>query len=117
LAEGARAIFRLLDPFEARPLDRSAWLTTNAVGRAPMARDAIRHLPPETPEAEVERLLGKCETLIETRRLTSSGPRGAVWTYSYYLGSRPAPYYYDSTFLWVHVGADGRVIEAVIGGG
>jgi hypothetical protein len=116
LAEGTRAIFRQLDPFEARSFDRAAWAVADNEGRAAMARDAIRHLPSGLPASDIEPLLGKCERVIETHRLTASGPRGAVRTYSYYLGGWGFPYY-DSTFLWVHVGADGRVIEAVIGGG
>jgi hypothetical protein len=79
-----------------------------------MARDVIRHLPAGTPEADIEALLGKAG-VEETARLTASRPAGAVRTYSYYLGSWSL-LYYDSTFLWVHVDAEGRVVAAVIGG-
>jgi len=114
LAEGARAVFRYFDPLEARPFDPASWAAADSLGRAAMARDAIRHLPPGTPEAEVVRLLGP-GPVTPSRRLTASAPRRAVRTYEYHLGGWGFPYD-DSTFLWVHVGADGRVIEAVIGG-
>jgi hypothetical protein len=115
LALGVRAVARRLDPFEARPFDPEAWAAADTEGRAAMARDAIRHLPAGTPEADVVALLGQTQ-VDETVRLTGSGPPGAVRTYSYYLGFWGA-IYYDSTFLWVHVDADGRVVAAVIGGG
>ena len=79
-----------------------------------MARDAIRHLPPGTPESEVERLLGKPDSVEQTEILTASRPARAVRTWSYSLASGS---YYDSTFLWVHVDGDGRVVKEVIGGG
>jgi hypothetical protein len=112
---GAPAAIRYFDPFEARPFDPAAWAAADTYGRAAMARDAIRHLPPGTPEAEVERLLGPGR-VEDSKRLTGSAPGAAIRTYCYHLGGGWA-FYYDSTFLWVHVGADGRVIEAVIGGG
>jgi hypothetical protein len=115
LAGGTRAIFRYFDPFEARSFDMAAWAAADTLGRAAMARDAIRHLPPGTPESEVERLLGP-GPVVDSQRLTASAPGAAVRTYCYHLGGGWA-FYYDSTFLWVHVGADGRVVEAVIGGG
>jgi hypothetical protein len=114
LALGARTLIRHLDPFEARPFDPAAWAAADHEGRASMARDAIRHLPAGTPEADIEAMLGKTR-VEETVRLTASGPQGAVRTYSYFLGCWSA-IYYDSTFLWVHVDAEGRVIAAVIGG-
>lgn len=113
---GLGAIARRLDPFEARPFDPAAWAAADHEERAAMARDAIRHLPHGTPEADIEPLLGRPGEVIETPRLTASYPGGAVRTHSYYLGCWSGRYY-DSTFLWVHVGADGRVVAAVIGGG
>ena len=80
-----------------------------------MSRDAIRRLPPGTPEADIEPLLGRCK-VWETTRLIGVNPGGSVRTHTYYLGSWSTRYY-DDTYLWVHVGADGRVVEAVIGGG
>src|SRR5262249_24582172 len=99
---------------DARPFDPAAWAAADSTDRAAMARDVIRHLPAGLPEADIEPLLGKGE-VWETRRLIGSSPGGAVRTYEYYLGCWSGRYY-DSTFLWVHVGADGRVIKAVIGG-
>lgn len=121
---------RWLDPFEARRFEAQEWAAAAPEDRAAMARDAIRHLPAGLPEAEIQALLGRC-SVHETRRLTrtappgvvqelpwygGSAPPGAVRTYSYYLGSWSVAYH-DDTFLWVHVGEDGRVIAAVIGGG
>jgi hypothetical protein len=80
-----------------------------------MTRDAIQHLAAGLPEAEVQRLLGPAQ-VFETEKLTRRGPPGAVRTYSYYLGCWSSVYY-DSTFLWVHVDGNGKVIAAVIGGG
>jgi hypothetical protein len=104
-----------LDRFDARPFDPATWANADNKQRAAMSRDAIRHLPAGLPEAEIELLLGKGE-VEETQRLIGRRPRGAVRTYVYYLGCWSGTYY-DSTFLWVHVGEDGRVTEAVIGGG
>jgi hypothetical protein len=104
------------DPFRAKPFEKVAWAKANAYGRAAMTRDAIRHLPAGLLESEIEPLLGKSGEVIETHRLTKRAPSGAVRTYSYYLGSWSLAAY-DDTFLWIHVGDDGRVIEAEIGGG
>jgi hypothetical protein len=93
-----------------------------------MARDAIRRLPPGLPEAEITKLLGEAESVIATEKLVGSTPggplprfggsaaAGSVRTYSYYLGSW-SNWAFDSTFLWVHVDNQGRVVAAVIGGG
>jgi hypothetical protein len=116
VVQAVRAVARQFDPFEARSFDPAAWAAAESEVRATMSRDAIRHLPPGTPEAKIESLLGLPNKLIETSRLTSSYPRVAVRTYSYYLGCWSGRYH-DSTFLWVHVGADGLVVAAVIGGG
>ena len=110
------AVVNRPDPLDARPFDRATWAAADSYDRAPMAKDAIRHLPAGLPEAEVVALLGKPGEVIETHRLTTSRPRGAVQTYSYFLGSWSYEYF-DSTFLWVHVDAAGRIVEAVIGGG
>ncbi len=116
LALGIRALAQLLDPFDARPFDTATWLAARDEERAAMARDAFRHLPPGTLEADIQPLLGKPGEVIATPKLTSSYPRAAVRTHSYYLGSWSLRYY-DSTFLWVHVGVNGRVVAAVIRGG
>jgi hypothetical protein len=76
----------------------------------------------------VVELLGEPDDIIRTEKLvgsapdgplprfSGSAPAGSVRTYSYYLGSWSS-WYYDSTFLWVHVDGEGRVVAAVIGGG
>jgi hypothetical protein len=107
-------VCRWLDPFEARRLDPEAWAVAEPEGRAAMARDAIRHLPPGLPEEEIQALLGPC-SVGDRRGTTASTPADAVRTYQYYLGSW-SPTYYDDTFLRVHVGEDGRIIAAVIAG-
>jgi hypothetical protein len=82
-----------------------------------MARDVIRRLPAGSSEEEIVPLLGHPYEVIETHRLTRSAPPGSVRTYSYSLGSWGPEWGYDSTFLWIHVDGEGRVIAAVIGGG
>lgn len=115
----AAAVFDVVnrpDPLGARPFDQASWAAANGYDRAPMAKDAIRHLPAGLPEAEVLALLGKPDYVVESWRLRGSGPSGAARTYCYDLGS----WGFDQgegTFLWVHLGADGRVVEAVIGVG
>jgi hypothetical protein len=104
------------DPFAVRRFDTTSWAAADHEGRAAMARDAIRHLPTGLPEAEIVTLLGKPDEVIETQRLTRSGPPNSARTYSYYLGSWGWPGY-DSTFLWVHVDGEGRIVSGVIGGG
>jgi len=116
LALGAHALFQWLDPFAAHRFDREFWTASEPKERASMARDAIRHLSPGMLETDIEPLLGKPDEVMDTHRLTKSFPRGAVRTYSYHLVGWSL-LYYDSTFLWVHVGEDGRVIVAEIGGG
>jgi len=115
LAACVHVAMKLLDPLNAQRFDSASWATADHEGRAAMARDAIRHLPAGLPETEIEKLLGPAR-IEETHRLTHSAPRGSVRTYSYHLGGWGL-LYYDSTFLWVHVDREGRVIAAVIGGG
>jgi hypothetical protein len=114
---GAFLLTKWLDPFDTRPFDPKAWAEADMDGKAAMARDAIRHIRAGMPENDIRGLLGEREP-HETRRLTGSAPPGALRTYSYPLGFWGSSFYgYDSTYLWVHVGADGKVIAAVIGGG
>jgi hypothetical protein len=125
---GCFLLERWLDPFEARQFDAASWAGSDWKGRAAMARDAIRHLPAGTPEADVVQLLGKPGYVIETKKLvglvsgpplprfSGSAPAGSVRTYSYGLGSWGWAGY-DDTFLWVHVDGEGRVVAAVVGGG
>jgi hypothetical protein len=117
------------DPFAARRFDPEAWSTADSKGRAAMTRDAIRHLPAGLPESEITKLLGEAGDVIATEKLVGStpggplplfagsAPAGSVRTYSYDLGSWGPSRGYDSTFLWVHVNSNGRVVAAVIGGG
>jgi hypothetical protein len=100
------------DPFDARPFDPATWASANDEQRAAMSRDAIRHLPPGLPEDEIEPLLGEGYVDKHNEKYPSGvGPQGAARTYWYGLGGRSGTRY----FLWVHVGEDGRVMEAVIG--
>ena len=100
------------DPFDARPFDPATWASANDEQRAAMSRDAIRHLPPGLSEDQIEPLLGKVEVDNHNVQNPSGvGPRGAARTYWYGLGFGSGASY----FLWVHVGEDGRVMEAVIG--
>jgi hypothetical protein len=124
----AYLLINWLDPFAARRFDPESWSTADSKGRAAMARDAIRHMPPGLPEAEITKLLGEAGDVIATEKLVGStpggplprfggsAPAGSVRTYSYYLGSW-SNWAYDDTFLWVHVDNEGRVVAAVIGGG
>jgi hypothetical protein len=108
------------DPFEAHPFDPAEWAAADPKGRAAMARDAIRHLPAGLPEADIRALLGDDCTVrdtlqLNTLQLIGHGRNGTVRRYEYDLGSWSGVYF-DDTFLWIHVGADGRVIKAEIGG-
>lgn len=116
LVFGTHTLLQRLDPFAARKFEPESWAAARDEERAAMARDAIRNLPTGLLETDIEPLLGAPHKVIATHRLTNSGPRKAVRTYSYYLGCWSLAYY-DSTFLWIHVGEDGRVISAEIGGG
>jgi hypothetical protein len=106
---------RCVHPFNAERFTPAAWAAASDERRAAMSWDAIRHLPPGLPEDEVRSLLGP-GVVEDSHRLTGSAPPRAIRTCSYYLGCWSATAY-DSTFLWVHLDKEGRVAEAVIGGG
>jgi hypothetical protein len=110
------------DPFDTRPFDPAVWAVADANDRGPMARDAIRHLPPGIPAARVRELLGESQPVARD-------PRGPVdvygnrlqypETWAYYLGSWSElhPYSFDDAFLYVHFDSDGRVVAAEVTGG
>jgi len=122
LVVGFRAFDSYLDPFDDQPFDPAAWAAAGESQRGPMARDAIRQLPPGTPAARVRELLGEPQPVARD-------PRGPVdiygnplrhpETWAYYLGcwSAIGPYGLDAAFLYVHLGPDGRVVAAEITGG
>jgi hypothetical protein len=121
LIVAAVAVNRYLDPFDDAPFDPAAWAAAGPQGRGPMARDAIRHLPPGLPSARVRELFGESDPF--------PGPGGTVdgfghtlrhpQTWAYYLGcwSGLGPYALDSAFLWVHFDSGGKVVSAEITGG
>lgn len=66
-------------------------------------------------------LLGKAEQELEEPQRSANGlgkhhERPQCWTY--YLGSwwGLGPYYFDSAFLYVFFGSDGRVVSAKVDG-
>lgn len=116
------ALNRYLDPFDDRPFSSAAWKVANTQDRGPMARDAIRHLPPGTPATRVRELLGEGGPVpgIAGSPVDGFGHRlEHPVTWSYYLGcwSGLGPYRFDSAFLYVHFGPDGGVVAAEITGG
>ncbi len=107
------------DPFDTRPFDPAVWAAGDNHDRGAMARGAIRRLPPGVFEAEVVALLG-AGIPIEEAWPSAYGKYGAVKGHSYHVGCWSGHFHrdaHDSTFLWVHIGADGRVVAAEIGGG
>jgi len=122
LVGGVVALNRYLDPFDDQPFSPAAWSAADSHERGPMARSAIRHVPPGTPASQVRELLGEPQP-------ADRDPRGPVdvfgnelahpKTWAYYLGcwSGLGPYGFDSAFLYVHFGSDGRVVAAEITGG
>lgn len=119
---GFVALDRYLDPFDDRPFSQAAWAAADEEGRGLMARDAIRHIPAGTSKDRVRELLGDGEP-------PWLDPRGSVdrfgvrldhpETWVYWLGcwSGLGPYRFDSAFLYVHFGPDGRVAMAEVNGG
>lgn len=119
---GLLVLDRYLDPFDDLPFSPAAWAATDEQGRGPMARDAIRHLPAGTSKDRVRELLGNGEPPWRDPR----GPWdrfGVRLEYSetsvYNLGSWSGlgPYGFDDAFLYVHFGADGRVVATEVNGG
>lgn len=119
LIAGAIALDSYLDPFDDRPFDPAAWAVADHDGRMSMARDAVRRISPGMTEEEVVGLLGKPDSIEESHRLTASVSPRAARTYLYYIGSSSLSSLrgLDSAFVWVHLGNDGRVLSAIIGGG
>lgn len=104
-----------LDPFDDRRFSTSAWRTTSADGKAPMARSAIRdHLRPGLSQAELVALLGEPGARLTGKDAGGNGLAGSQ-TYSYYLGSWSI-YGFDDAFLYVHLDSDGRIISAEVNG-
>jgi hypothetical protein len=102
------------DPFDAQPFSPQAWANAGQEARAAMARDAIRQLRPGMTEAEALALLGKSGG--------PGGPEGRARSHWYYLDPRcnvlSAWHWdvHDTTYLDVHIDAEGRVTGASIEG-
>lgn len=119
---GFVALDRYLDPFDDRPFSPAAWAGADPDDRGPMARDAIRHLPAGTSKGRVRELLGEGEPVWRDPRGPVDGFGNRLdhpETWTYYLGcwSGLGPYGFDSAFLYVHFGPDGRVVAAEVTGG
>jgi hypothetical protein len=119
---GIVAFDRFLDPFDDQPFSPAAWLNADEHDRGPMARDAIRHLAPGTTAAQVREWLGTPKPVVRDPR----GPVDAfgnrleypeTWTYPLGCWSGLGPYGFDSAYLYVHFGSDGRVAAAEVTGG
>jgi hypothetical protein len=119
LAVAIVALDSYLDPFDDGPFTPEAWAVADDEERAAMARGAVKHVSVGMPETEVVALLGKPDWIWNSRELTASAPARAVRTYSYGVAtsSLASLRRLDSVYVWVHVGGDGRVIVAEIGGG
>ena len=103
-----------LDPFDDQPFDPAAWAAAeeHERERGPMARDAVRHIPPGTSAGRVRELLGEAYS-----RWSNQPDPGETW--SYYIGSWSGlgPYGLDSAFVEVCFDNNGRVVKAKITGG
>lgn len=111
----------LLDPFDDRPFDQTVWAAAEiAQDRLPMARDAIRHIPPGTSKERVRELLGEPDE-AQSGYPPDSWGRGVkqFGRWSYWVGSSSAlpPYGFDAAFLIVYFNRDGRVVSSEIYGG
>jgi hypothetical protein len=71
---GMVALDQYLDPFDDRAFISAAWEAADSHDRGPMARDAIRHIPPGTTAARVRELLGEPKPVVRD-------PRGPVDAY------------------------------------
>lgn len=100
---------------DTRRFDAVAWAEGHTRTRAAMARDAIRHLPPGTPEEKLLSLLGDMASVDrhDPPRSVSAFASPAVRTYAYHLG-RVQRSEFGNAFLLVHIDADGKVILAEI---
>jgi hypothetical protein len=107
-----------LDRFDVRPFDPAAWAEASPQERGPMARDAIRHLPPGLPADRVRALLGEPQPVPGRHgSLDAFGNRlRHPETWWYWVGGW---WWYglDSAFLYIHFGPDGKVAAAEITGG
>lgn len=122
LIVGVGALDRYLDPFDDRPFNQAEWSSANERERGPMARDAVRHLLPGMSADQVRELLGPTQPVYRDPRGPVDGYGNRLEhpeTWAYWLGcwSGLGPYSFDDAFLYVHFGADGRVIAAEITGG
>lgn len=114
------ALARYLDPFDDRPFDRREWAVASARDRAPMARDALRQIGMEMPQAEVRDLLGDPQPVLSfPGNVDAYGNRlNYPQTWSYHIGSWSAnPWGFDSTYLYVHFDSDAKVAAIEITGG
>ena len=121
LVLGIAALDRYLNLFDDRPFTPAEWATADSLARGLMARDAIREIPGGTTKERVLELLGKAEQDLEepqrsANRLADHYDRPQCWTY--YLGSwcGLGLYCFDSAFLYVFFGSDGRVVSAKVDG-
>jgi hypothetical protein len=119
---GVVALDRYLDPFDDLPFDPAGWAAADAHDRGPMARGAIRHLPPGTPATRVRELLGEPQPVARDSRgpVDIYGNRlehPETWAYDLGSWSGLGPYGFDDAFLYVHFGSDGRVVAAEVTGG
>jgi hypothetical protein len=123
LVVGLVALSFYLDPFDARRFDPTAWADAEPQERGPMARDALRHLPPGTSKARVRELLGKPHPVtpaIPGGRVDEFGnplPYPETWSYDLGSWSGIGRYAFDTAVLYVHFGSDGRVVATEITGG
>jgi hypothetical protein len=109
------ALWALLNPFNQKAFQQELWSQGDPDVRAAMAKDVIQDLPPGSPEAIIEPLLGKPMEVIPRARLMGKPPRETTHTFAYWLGGWSS-FAYDSTFLWVHIDGNGKIIKAEIGG-
>lgn len=118
LVIGFRAFDSYLDPFDDRPFNPATWAVAGDQDRGPTARDALRYLPVGTPSSRVRELLGEGDVIPAGGDRWGIRPRQSE-TWSYWLGcwSGLGPYGFDTAFLYVHFGPDGRVLGAEITGG
>jgi hypothetical protein len=122
LEAGVVAILHHLDPFASRPFSPDAWAAADSQSRGPMARDAIRNLLSGMSAADVRALLGEPGEFPGRPGSSVDGfgnrlPHHETW--AYYIGSWSGlgPYNFDSAFLYVHFGPDGRVVAVEVTGG
>ncbi len=109
-----------LDPFDDQPFDHVAWAAAeeHERERGPMARGAIRHIPPGTSAERVRELLGEPQIIPAGGDRWGVQPRsGECWSYSIGSWSAIGPYGFDAAFVYVHFDRDGKVVSAVVDGG